>query len=231
LYLDHLPDLSRARAVRAAARGVAIRDADRAVAIAFVADGSLLGTDTLVRFDVTRGEAPARRLADALAATSARSVWFYGGDDVLRRATQELDLQIRPSGGVYVRRMDTARHVEVAFRPPAQRDRVTLPELLRDHAPAFRAPLVEIAEIDRDTVGLIIIEALDTVWSELRVFVQPPYRGRGFGAALLAAAAERIEASGRRVCAAIERLAGGERATLEAAGFRLVDYYFTASKR
>jgi len=231
VYLDQLPDLSRARMVRASARGVAIRDGDRAVAIAFVADGSLLGGDTLVRFDVTRGEAPARRLADALAATGARSVWFYGGDDVVRRAALELDLQLRPAGGVFVRRMDPVRLARVTFRPPAQIDRLTLPEVLRDHAPAFRAPLVEIGEIDRDAVGLIASESLDADWSELRVFVQPANRGNRYGAALLATAADRIEATGRRVCAAIETIAGRERSTLEAAGFRLVDYYFTATKR
>jgi GNAT superfamily N-acetyltransferase len=231
VYLDQLPDLSRARMIRASARGVAIRDGERAVAIAFVADGSLLGSDTLVRFDVTRGEVPARRLADALAATGARSVWFYGGDDVVRRAALELDLQLRPAGGVFVRRMDAARAARVAFRPPAQIDRLTLPEVLRDHAPAFRAPLVEIGEIDRDAVGLIATESLDAQWSEVRVFVQPAHRGQRYGAALLSAGADRIEATGRRVCAAIESLAGRERSTLEAAGFRLVDYYFTATKR
>jgi GNAT superfamily N-acetyltransferase len=217
--------------IRASARGVAIRDGDRAVAVAFVADGSLVGSDTIVRFDVTHGEVPARRLADALAATGARSVWFYGGDDVVRRAALELDLQLRPAGGVFVRRMDAARAARVAFRPPAQIDRLTLPEVLRDHAPAFRAPLVEIGEIDRDAVGLIASESLDAEWSEMRVFVQPTYRGQRHGAALLSAAADRIEATGRRVCAAIEGLAGRERSTLEAAGFRLVDYYFTAAKR
>ena len=217
--------------IRASARGVAIRDGDRAVAIAFIADGSLIGSDMLVRFDVTRGEMPARRLADAFAATGARGVWFYGGDDVVRRAALELDLRLRPAGGVFVRRMDAARAARVAFRPPAQIDRPTLPEVLRDHAPAFRAPLVEIGEIDRDAVGLIASESLDADWSEVRVFVEPTHRGQRHGAALLSAAADRMEATGRRVCAAIESLAGRERSTLEAAGFRLVDYYFTATNR
>jgi GNAT superfamily N-acetyltransferase len=217
--------------IRASARGVAIRDGDRAVAIAFVADGSLVGGDFLVRFDVTRGEVPARRLADAFAATGARGVWFYGGDDVVRRAALELDLRLRPAGGVFVRRMDPQRAARVTFRPPAQIDRLTLPEVLRDHAPAFRAPLVEIGEIGRDAVGLIAVESLDADWSELRVFVQPAHRGQRHGAALLSAAADRIEATGKRVCAAIESLAGRERSTLESAGFRLVDYYFTATKR
>ena len=231
MYLDQLPDLSRARLVRATARGTAIRDGDRAVAVAYVADGSLLGGDTLVRFDVARGEAPARRLSDALAATGARNVWFFGGDEVLRRAALELELQPRVAGGVFVRGADAVRGALVAFRPPAQRDRLTLPELLRDHAPAFRAPIVDIGMIDGETVGVIASEALDASWTELRVFVYPAYRGHGYGAALLAAAATRIEGAGRRVCAAIESAGGRERAALEAAGFRLVDYYFLASKR
>jgi GNAT superfamily N-acetyltransferase len=231
VYLDQLPDLSRARLVRATARGAAIRDGDRAVAVAFVADGSLVPGDTIVRFDVTRGEAPARRLSDALAATGARNVWFFGGDDVLRRAALELDLQLRVAGAVFVRRAEPAQLARVAFRPPAQRDRLTLPELLRDHAPAFRAPVVDIGTVDGDTVGVIAGEALDGIWTELRVFVQPAQRGRGYGAALLAAAAERLEGSGRRACAAIESAAGRERSVLESAGFRLVDYYFLAFKR
>jgi GNAT superfamily N-acetyltransferase len=231
MYLDHLPDLSHARFVRSQARGIAIRDRDRAVAVAFLADGSLVAADTLVRFDVTRGEEPARRLADALAATGARNVWFYGGDEVTRSAVAALDLALRPVGAAFVRRMDARRTVPVVFRPPSQRDRMTLDELVHDHAPAFRAPLVEIAEIARDAVGLVMSEALDPVWTELRAVVYAPYRSNGYGAALLAAAADRIEATGRRVCAGIETIAGRERSALEAAGFRIADYYFLASKR
>jgi GNAT superfamily N-acetyltransferase len=65
----------------------------------------------------------------------------------------------------------------------------------------------------------------------VRVLVYPTHRGHRYGAELLAAAAERIEGTGRRVCAAIEIVAGRERASLEAAGFRLCDYYFVGSKR
>ncbi|HEY4440167.1 MAG TPA: GNAT family N-acetyltransferase [Candidatus Elarobacter sp.] len=231
MYLDQLPDLSRARLIRASARGTAIRDGDRAVAVAFVADGSLLAGDTLVRFDVARGEAPARRLSDAFAATGARNVWFYGGDEVLRRAAVELDLQLRVAGGAFVRRAPAADVEAVVFRPPAQRDRMTLPELLRDHAPGFGAPVVEVGTIDGEPAGIVAAEVLDATWTELRVFVQPALRGRKYGAALMAAAADGIEATGRRVCAGIEGLAGRERAMLEAAGFRLADYYFLGTKR
>ncbi|HTW85862.1 MAG TPA: GNAT family N-acetyltransferase [Candidatus Sulfotelmatobacter sp.] len=230
MYLDQLPDLSRAKLVRAHARGVAIRDGARAVAVAFVADGSLLPADTLVRFDVTQGEDPPRRLADALAATAARTVWFYGGDEVTRRAVSAMDLVLRPVGATFVRRMDAARVAQVGFRPPSQRDRLTLPDLQRDHAPAFRAPLIEVAEIGGESVALVLSEALDAHWTELRLVVYPPHRGHGYASVVLAAAADRAEATGKRVCAAIETVAGRERAALESAGFRLADYYFTASR-
>jgi GNAT superfamily N-acetyltransferase len=231
MYLDQLPELSRARLVRARSRGIAIRDRDRAVAVAFLADGSLLPADTLVRFDVTRGEEPRRRLTDALAATGARSLWFYGGDEMTRRAALALDLQLRPVGAAFVRRMDAARAVRVVFRPPSQRDRVTLEKQQREHAPAFAAPLAEVAEIDRDAVGLVFSEPLDAIWSELRVVVNPAFRGQGHASALFAAAADRLEATGRRVCAATESAAGRDRSALESAGFRLVDYYFLAAPK
>jgi hypothetical protein len=230
MYLDQLPELSRARVVRARARGVAIRDGDRAVAVAFVSDGSLLPADTLVRFDVTRGEEPGRRLADALAATGARGIWFYGGDAATRRAVAALELKLRPVGGVFVRRMDAARVAAFGFRPPSARDRLTLADLQRDHAPAFKTPLIEVAELTGDSIGLAMSEALDPHWTELRAIVYPPYRGQHHAAPLFAAAADRIEATGRRVCAAIEQVDGRDRAVLESAGFRLADYYFIATR-
>jgi GNAT superfamily N-acetyltransferase len=230
MYLDELPNLSHAKLVRARSRGVAIRDGDRAVAVAFVSDGSLVPPDTIVRFDLTRGEDPGRRLADALATTGARTVWFYGGDEATRRAALALELAFSPVGGAYVRRMDARTERPVVFRAPTQRDRLTLEELRRDHAPAFRAPHIEVGEIDREAVGMVLHEPLEGTWSELRVVIYPAYRGHGYGAALLAAAADRIEHGGRRVCAAIEIVAGRERSALEAAGFRLSDYYFTASR-
>lgn len=231
MYHDQFPDLSRAKLVRTKSRGIAIREADRAVAVAFVADGTLLGPDTIVRFEVTQGQDPVRRLADAFAATGARALWFYGGDEVTRRAALGLDLPLAPAGAAFVRRMDaTTPRARVAFRPPTQKDGFTLAELLLDHAPAFIAPVAEIGVIGGDAVGMVLSETLDATWTEVRVVVYPPHRGAGHGAALLAAAADRIEASGRRVCAAIESAGGRERTTLEAAGFRVADYYFTATK-
>jgi len=231
MYLDQLPELSRARLVRARSRGVAIREGGRAVAAAFVADGTLVPADTLVRFDVTAGEDAARRLADALATTGTRSLWFYGGDATSRRAAAELDLQLQPVGAVLVRRMDASRSERVTFRAPSLRDGETLPEQIHDHAPAFKAPQIEIAQIGADAVGIVLSEPLDPRWTELRIIVYTPHRGFGFGAAIFAAAADRLEGMGRRVCAAIESVAGHERAALERAGFRIADYYFIATKR
>jgi GNAT superfamily N-acetyltransferase len=231
MHLDQLPELSRARLVRSRSRGVAIRDGGRAVAVAFVADGTLVPADTLVRFDVTAGEDPARRRADPRAASRTPPFWFYGGDGTSRRAASELDLQLHPAGAVFVHRMDASRSVRVTFRPPSQRDRETLPELMREHAPAFKAPQAEVAEIDGEAAGITLTEPLDTRWTELRVVVDAPHRGRGFGASLFAAAADRLEGMGRHVCAATETVAGRERGALERAGFRVADYYFIATKR
>jgi GNAT superfamily N-acetyltransferase len=230
--LDQLPDLSRARLVRARAHGVAIREGERAVAVAFVADGSLLPPDTLVRFDVAHGEDAGRRLGDALTATGARAVWFYGGDEVTRRAVTSLDLHVRPVGAAFVRRTAASKTERVVFRPPAQRDRELLPaDLHRDHAPAFNAPHAEIGEVGGDSVGAVLSEALDQTWTELKAVVHPSFRGHGHGTALLAAAAERVAGMGRGACAATESFAGRERTMLERAGFRLADYYFIATKR
>jgi hypothetical protein len=231
MYLDQLPDLSQARLVRSCARGVAVRDGHRAVAVAFVADGSIFPADTLVRFDVTHGEDAAVRLSDALAATGARAVWFYGGDDVTRRAVAALDLELRPVGAVFVHRMDAERRPHVVLRPPAQHDRLGLADLQRDRAPAFKAPHTEIAEIGGDAVGAVFSEPLDQTWTELAATVYPAHRGGAHDAALWAAAADRVESTGRRVCAALDDPAGGERAALESAGFRLSDYYFLGSRR
>lgn len=231
MYLDDLPELARAKRLRAGARGVAIRDGDRAVAVAFVADGTLLPADTLVRFDVARGEDPSRRLADALATTGARGIWFYGGDEATRRAARGLDLIFQPVGAAFVHRMDARAKGRVVFRAPSVTDREALGDVLREHAPEFRAPHVQVAEIDREPVGVVLAEALEGQWTQACVVVYPPHRGHNYGAAMLAAATDRMESGGRHVCAAIEGIDGPGRATLEAAGFRVADYYFTATRR
>ena len=231
MYLDDLPELMGAKRLRASARGVAIRDGDRAVAVAFVADGTLLPADTLVRFDVTRGENPSRRLADALTTTGTRAIWFYGGDDATRRAALGLDLALQPVGAAFVHRMDARARDRVVLRPPGPADADALGDALRAHAGGFSAPQVQVAEIERDPVGVVLSEKLDGNWTEASAIVYAGFRGRGYGAAILAAATDRLESGGRRVCAAIDGIEGPARATLEAAGFRLADYYFTATRR
>lgn len=226
-YLDAFPDLAFARNLRARARGIAIRDAlGRAAAVAWVSDGSTFAPDTLVRFDVVQGEDPSRRLADAFAATGTRAIWFYGGDDGTRRAVIELGLELTPVGAAYVRRVESRVNVPVALHAPSDRDRRTLGDLLSEHAAAFAAPETLIAEIKRDRVGIAVSETLDERWSEMRVAVYPSYRGQGFGAAIVAAAADALERSGRLVCAATEGVDSRARHALEAAGFRVADYYF-----
>ncbi len=231
MYLDQLPELSRARAIRAHARGVPLRDGERVVAVAFVADGTIVPADTIVRFEVTRGEDPARRLGEALSATGARCVWFYGGDAATRAAAAGLDVQLRPAGGVFARSATAlVPPPRVTFRAAVQRERARLADLQHEHAPAFRAPHAEVAEIGGEPVGFCFSEPLDQRWSELCVIVEPAARGNGYGTALLAALADRVEDAGRVACATSERTAGPDRAALEAAGFRLVDYYFIATR-
>lgn len=230
MYLDDLPDLARARAVRAAARGAAIRDGGRAVAVAFVSDGARLAADTLVRFDVTVGEDPARRLADAFATTGARALWFYGGDDGARRAVTALGLELRPAGAALVRRMDAPSIASVALREPVLHDRVMLATMQQEHAPDFTAPQALVAEAQREAIGVAFMQTLDDRWTELRVAVHPQHRGNGWGTSIAAAAADRLESAGRRVCAAVEETSGIARTMLERAGFRLADYYFIAKR-
>lgn len=231
MYLDDLPDLSRARRMRTASRGVVVRDVDRAAAIAFVADGTLTTSDTIVRFELTRGEDAGRRLTDAFAATGARQLWFYGGDQITRTAVLALEMPLRPVGCVFTDAFAIAPTVATTFRAPQGRERVTLDDVVRDHAPAMRSPLVEMVDIGREPVATVMSEALDDHWTELTAIVHASARGRGLGAVVLAAAAARVTAAGRRACIGIETLGGRERRTIENAGFRLADYYFSATRR
>ncbi len=71
-----------------------------------------------MRFDLSRGEDPARRLGDALAATGARGVWFYGGDAATRVAVAALDLALHPAGAAFARSATAlAPPPPIAFRP------------------------------------------------------------------------------------------------------------------
>ena len=232
MYTDNIPDFAYARLVRARAHGVPIRDGERAVAVAYLSDGTYVPNDTIVRFDVAQGENPARRLTGALAATGARGLWFYGGDEAARRAAAELKLTLTPVGMAFVRRMDPdARETTLRLRVPAAYDKLSVREIVADHAASFQDPEAFIVERDRDTVGVALCEVLNDEWSELRVVIAPSYRGRGYGAAAFTALADRIEEAGRLVCASIDSMEARGRTALERAGFRLADYYFNARRR
>jgi len=231
MYTDNIPDLSHARLVRESARGVPIRDGDRAVAVAYLSDGTYVSNDTIVRFEVAHGENPARRLTSALTTTGARGLWFYGGDDAARRAAAELNLSLTPVGMAFVRRMDPlVRDTSLRLRPPAPHDRMTLTEIVNDHAAAFRSPEVFIIERDRDTVGVALTEALDAEWTEVRIVIAPAHRGRGVGTAAFTAIADQLEGAGRLVCASLDSMEARGRSALEKSGFRIADYYFSARR-
>ncbi|MGB8265409.1 MAG: GNAT family N-acetyltransferase [Candidatus Velthaea sp.] len=231
MYIDNIPDLAQARRVRASARGIPIREGDRAVAVAYLSDGTYVSNDTIVRFDVAQGENPGRRFSAALAATGARGLWFYGGDDAARRAAVELNLSLTAVGMAFVRRMDPVPgDIVLRLRPPALHDRMTLAEIVSDHAVAFASPEVSIVERDRDIVGVALTQVLEKEWTEVRVVIAPTYRGRGLGSAAFAAIADRLEAEGRLVCASLDTMEARGRSALERAGFRIADYYFNARR-
>jgi GNAT superfamily N-acetyltransferase len=228
MYIDTLPILSFHRFLRSRARNLALRNESRATGMVGLSNGEALPPDTIVRFDIAAGEDPGRLLESALNETRARAFWFYGGDDVARRAAADLALSIVPSGAVFARRMEPlVRPQNVVLRPPGVRDRMTLSEVHEEHARGFLAPETLFALVDEDIVGVTMSEALDAQWTEVRVVVYPAYRGRGHGTAILSVLADRLEAAGRLICAAIETVEGRGRGALEQSGFRLADYYFT----
>lgn len=231
-YLDGYPELAHARLIRTRARGVPIRDGGRACAIAWMADGTIVPEDTIVRFDVAEGEKAPRRLADAFQQTNATAIRFFGGDDVVRGAMRGLELDLEIDGTAYVYRHAPALSVRVTLREPSMRDSLNLGELSREHSVGFEQPKTMIAEIDREAVGVAITDEIDKNWTELRVSVHPTFRGRGYGAAIVATAADHLEAKeGRLVCSGIQGNDERARVTLERGGFRVVDYYFLCSRR
>jgi GNAT superfamily N-acetyltransferase len=232
MYLDGFPELAHARLVRKRARGVPIRDGGRAVAIAWMADGTINTADTMVRFDVTAGEKAPRRLADAFQQTNAAAIRFFGGDEVIRGALKGLELDVEADGAAFVFRHAPPLPVKVTLREGSMRDSLVLGEMAREQAANFDDPKILIAEIGHEAVGVAITDAIDKNWSELRVAVHQPHRGNGYGAAIAATAADRLVANeGRLVCAGIHLLDERTRLTLERGGFRLVDYYFTATRQ
>jgi GNAT superfamily N-acetyltransferase len=227
MYLDGFPELAYSRLVRKRARGVPIRDGGRAVAIAWMADGTIDTADTMVRFDVTAGEKAPRRMADAFQQTNAAAIRFFGGDDVVRGALKGLELAIEVDGAAFVFRHAPPLPVKVTLREGSMRDSLVLGEMAREQSAAFDNPKILIAEIGHEAVGVAITDAIDKNWSELRIAVHQPHRGNGYGAAIAASAADRLVASeGRLVCAGIHGLDERSRLSLERGGFRLVDYYF-----
>jgi GNAT superfamily N-acetyltransferase len=231
MYLDGFPELAFARLVRKRARGVPIRDGGRAVAIAWMADGSIYTPDTMVRFDVTEGEKAPRRLADAFQQTNAGAIRFFGGDEVIRGALKGLELDLEIEGAAFVFRHAPPLPFKVTLREGSMRDSLVLGEMAREQAAAFDDPKILIAEINHEAVGVAITEAIDKNWSELRVAVHQPHRGNGYGAAIAATAADRLVTNeGRLVCAGSHSVDERTRLTLERGGFRLVDYYFSAAR-
>ena len=228
MYLDALPELAGARLIKSRATGLPIRENGRAAAVVFVSDGSIVPSDWIVRFDVASREDPVRRLADGLAATGTRGIWFFGGDVTARRAVLGLGLSVTAYAGVAIHRHDSHVDVgEVRLRSPSMLDRVNTDAILSTH-PDLRSATILLATYRNDVIGHVLTEPLDAQWSEVRAYVNPAMRGRGFGKMLLAKVADQLETAGRFVCAAFAMQETRTRAALEAAGFRLADYYFTA---
>jgi GNAT superfamily N-acetyltransferase len=232
MYLDDFPELAYPRMIRKRARGVPIREGGRASAIAWMADGSIVSADTIVRFDVAEGEKPPRRLADAFLQTNAGAIRYFGGDDVVRGALRGLDLDIVLDGAAFVfRRAHSLKH-KVTLRPTTMRDSLMLGELAREQAASFEDPKTLVAEVDHEAVGVVITDDIDKSWTEMRVAVHQPHRGNGYGASILATAADQLEAKeGRLICAGMHVIDERIRLTLERGGFRLVDYYFVGTRR
>lgn len=217
--------------MRKRARGVPIRDGGRACAIGWVADGTINTTDTIVRFDVAEGEKAPCRLADAVAQTNATAIRLFGGDNVVRSAIKGLELDVQVDGAAFAFKHAPPLPVKVILREGSMRDSLMLGEMAREQSIAFDDPRVLIAEINHEAVGVAITDEIDKNWSELRIAVHQPYRGKGYGAAIAASAADRLVAKeGRLVCAGIHVMDERARMSLERGGFGLVSYYFTASR-
>jgi GNAT superfamily N-acetyltransferase len=228
MYLDSLPELAAARLIKSRATGLPIREDGRAAAVVFVSDGSIVPSDWIVRFDVASSEDPVRRLADGMAATGTRGMWFFGGDTTARRAVLGLGLSVTAHSGVAIHRHDA--HVdagEIRLRAPSILDRLNSDAILSTH-PDLRSATVLLATYRNDVIGHVLVEPLDAQWSEVRGYINPAMRGRGFGKMIFAKIADQLEAAGRFVCAGFQIQETRTRAVLEAAGFRLADYYFSA---
>ena len=180
-------------------------------AIAWMADGSIVPTDTIVRFDVAEGEKAPRRLADALQQTNARAIRFFGGDDVVRSAIRGLELDVKLDGAAFMFRHGPALTAQRdlprardARHPSRRRARPRTSGGVRP-PPRSRSP--------RSTTrrsGSGSPTRSTSTGSSCASPCSPPFRGRGFGAAIAGHA--RRSARGQRRPADLRRDAPDGRA-------------------
>ncbi|MBV8150111.1 MAG: GNAT family N-acetyltransferase [Candidatus Eremiobacteraeota bacterium] len=221
--------MAEARRVKALARGHPIVEGGRAVAVAFTGSGDVAPESWIVRFEILRRQDPRRRLADAFAQTGAAAFWYFGGDPVARRAVAALDFESAPRLGVFVRCVEPSNlRNGIDLRQAGDLDFDTR-MLVTRHVAGFLHPRFAAAMRGDERVGFAVLEELTERWSEVSGFVYPSLRRRGYGARILAQAADATERTGRKVCAAVPVEDEPARATLERAGFRLADYYFLAT--
>lgn len=231
MYLDDLPDAAVARQIKAAARGQALTENGRAAGIAFIANGTLVPATWIVRFDIAEGGDGRKLLGDAFTATGAEAIWYFGGDTVTRHAVSALGLESSPHLGLFVRRADPLSPSDlVRLSGEPQPDPQTRAEVSL-HVHHYPSPRFAAAVAGSEIIGYAILQELTPIWSEVSGFVFPASRGNGYGAQLLAQAADAAEHTGRLVCAAAAYDDTLSRNVLESAGFRLADYYFVAKAK
>ena len=228
MYVDDLPDTAFARKIRGSARGRAIVEEGRAVAVAFTGDGESAPDSWIVRFDIAEGQNGRKLLADAFAMTGATTLWYFGGDAVTRQAANDLGLESSPDIGLFVRRAEpTGGAGRLVLRAAQDIDAQTR-RLVGRHVAHYEAPRFAAALAGGEIVGYAILQELTPSWSEVSTFVFPLARRKGYGSEILAKSADAAEHTGRMVCAAVAYTDRSARGVLERAGFRLADYYFAA---
>lgn len=231
MYLDDLPDAAVAQQIKTSAHGRALTQDGRAAGVAFTGDGKIAPESWLVRFDIAEGQDARKLLADAFVATGASTIWYFGGDATTRQAVTDLGMESNPHTAVFVRRAEPAAFTGgLNLRGAPDVDTQTRKLVLR-HIEHYPAPRFAAALAGGEIVGYAILQELTPTWSEVSAFVFPAARRHGYGAEILARAADAAEHTGRMVCAAIAYNDASSRAVLERAGFRLADYYFTAKAK
>lgn len=231
MYLDDLPDVALAQQIKAVARGRALTQDGRAAGVAFTGDGKLAPESWIVRFDIAEGHDGRKLLADAFVSTGAGTIWYFGGDAATRQAVTDLGMESSPHTAVFVRRAEPVNFAGgLNLRGAPELDSQTRKLVLR-HIQHYTTPRFAAALAGGEIVGYAILQELTPTWSEVSAFVFPAARRRGYGAEILARAADAAEHTGRMVCAAVAYNDAGSRGVLERAGFRLADYYFTAKAK